>query len=324
MTSPPVSCRSPWQLAVVVAALLSTAVPLNGCGAGPGPEGAAPPAVATSPTVVELGADPAHDGGPVAPAHSDPRLKVIGIRVAGPTPSPDGADSLFASRPGLGDGGTSVHFALSEEKTRFLGIDSDRSRIHAFRDDRGTDLLDEHTSVRQMRATSKQRSTALFTVHSNRLPAAGARSIRIKAEVALLVAAQTHTHTATLAPGSSAEVDVGVGTLRLERRDGGATTNPFGNSTQPARPVTAVTCEGVEAIDGHLGTLSLFDASAGSASPPLPSRGTGTTIINGKRTMRYMIDETQQPLRVEIPVSIPKTETVTVDLEVGLGLTSAR
>jgi hypothetical protein len=109
-----------------------------------------------------------------------PRL--VGISMAVPDPESKFDMSLVFGR----SAGTQLTFRAVRPDAVILGIDDDASKLLAFTDDKGADLAGERW-LGNFPHISDDKHAVVFEVQSKRLPSAGARELRVQAEIAVKV-----------------------------------------------------------------------------------------------------------------------------------------
>lgn len=128
------------------------------------------------------------------PAGSDTQpadgIYVIGVSVM----APNATNTYKLNSTPLPEG-TQVHVVLVDGKRQLVGADADASKLQSFADDKGTDLMTSKVSGGYSKAgfwfscAGRERHSYSISILSPSAPAAGAKELKLKGELAMVVGA---------------------------------------------------------------------------------------------------------------------------------------
>ncbi len=231
-------------------------------------------------------------------------LAVVGVSVMAPD-----ADEPFSSHvPGQAPG-TSVVLLWSDPARCILGLEEESLKIATFSDDKGTDLAGEARLGPWPRVGEKKDRVA-FSVVSERVPAAGAREIRLKASIAVLTGADLKTATQeglALAKGAAVSAGGLVATIAEVTADDSADA--------PSRTVEFTSGKGFAAIQS-IEFLTPEGTPIEASEYGSSTMNDGEKIVYGKTwNLAGKVDKVT--LRVTY---FEKVESVPVEIDVSAGV----
>lgn len=118
------------------------------------------------------------------------KVEVVALQVAKPHP-----EKKMQSLVGGGPPGTSLHIRLTRKDKYFVELDEEASKLLSFSDEKGTDLSKARTRrfgrgwLGHWTQISKDGHSCIFEARSGLLPAAGARELRLKANLVMVCGA---------------------------------------------------------------------------------------------------------------------------------------
>jgi hypothetical protein len=237
-------------------------------------------------------------------------VQVVGLHVVKPLPGDHRKQSLTDRRTG-----TILTIQVTRADKHFLGVDGKASRLESFTDDHDTPLIDEDAKLLGAWAdgtawVSPDGTQCLFEVLSTRLPARGARRLKLEAKMVLKCGRQ----------GEVAEQPE----LRLEK-DGELTAGPAPmkvTGVQRGDKTTIFTLSTEKSIE-LLARIEFLDAGGRQIDTKLLDKSVVDFMGTTYHDQTFCL-ETKKPMRIDAVRArvhyFRKVEKLTVPVKVAVGL----
>lgn len=265
-----------WIVCALVAAGVAGSITLVAQRAGGAPAKAPAQTPAKAPSKAPAKANPP------APAMPPPQISVVGVRVVGGGLGANGSElHAFNEHPG-----TAVALAIQAPAgAGIVEIDDDGSRVDAFSDDKGRNLLEEGR-FGPFPKVSEDRTAGLVDVEVRGRPSAGAAALTVQGSVAM-----------TLAGGSK---PTRIPNVRLEpartMKLGAATITV--KSVTPSDDSTDITLALSRAVMNTISAIRFFDAKG----DVLESRRTGSGYMNDAAELELRLKSLEKVVSIEFDV----------------------
>jgi hypothetical protein len=237
------------------------------------------------------------------------KLSVAGISVVAPDPDDTWGRSLIPMFPP----GVRLHFTFSDKGRTILGLKTEAFKLESLTDDKGTDLAaGDVAKPGSWPELSEDRHRITFSLETEKLPAAGAREIRVKAKFVVLAGADLKTESRKDVK-LEAGTEVSVGAFKASIQNVSEDTV----DDKPARSVEFTSETGFSAVQA----VAFLD---GEGKPIESSEYGSSTGSDGDKTVygkTWLI--VGEPKTVTIEVSwFDKVEELVLpaDFAVGVGL----
>lgn len=237
---------------------------------------------------------------PPAPA-TPPQVSAVGIRVVGPGLGANGSEL----RPFNESPGTVIVLAIQPARGNgIVDIDDHASKLDAFSDDKGQNLLEEGR-VGPFPKVAEDGSAAIVEVQVRARPAAGAASVSVQGVIGMTVANGSKPVRATgvrLETGQTFKVGTTMIAISEAKVEEESTKLNFGLPRSVLNTIREV---------------RFFDTK----NVPIESRRTGSGYFNEKANLEYDAKTKDKAVTVELELwQNPRTIKVPFNVQVGLGV----
>ena len=238
-----------------------------------------------------------------APAAKPPQITAVAIRVTGLGLGANGTElKPFNESPG-----TSVALAVEAPKgSGIVEVDDDGSKLEAFTDDKGQNLMEE-ARVGPFPHVTQDGSAALVEVEVRARPSAGASSVSVQGALAMTLAGGSKPFRA-----ANVKLDAGqtfkIGTTTLTISDPKAEDDE-----------TTFTVNLPRSLLTSIREVHFFDAK----NEPIEGRRTGSGYFNEKAELELAVKSKEKVLTIEFDLwQNLKLTKVPFSIEAGLGVAS--